>query len=58
MGNVTDISEVHGASIFSVEVCRVVVLKRMGRREDRVGIGASSGPVGTVDEENFTGGPF
>jgi hypothetical protein len=31
-------------------------LKRMGRRGgDRVRIGASSGPVGTVDQENCTG---
>jgi hypothetical protein len=51
VGSVVDVSEVHSASIFRVEVCRLVsyyvyvslyhsIMKRKGEKGDRVGIGA------------------
>jgi hypothetical protein len=55
------VSEVHAASIFAVEGggCFLCILKGMGKRGGyRVRIGASSGPVGAVDQENCTDAPF
>jgi hypothetical protein len=65
VGDLSNISEAHGASIIRVEVCRMAschvwhyVLNRNGGREERVRIGASSRPVGTVEWESCAHGSF
>jgi hypothetical protein len=54
---VADISEVHGASIFSVEVSRVSSciygFWSNTSLEIRVKAGVLAGPVGTVDKEKL-----
>jgi hypothetical protein len=62
------VSEVNATSIFRVEVCRLLSFlyayiafcfeKRRGGGGNRVGFGASPGPVGTVDKVSCAAGPF
>jgi hypothetical protein len=64
VGDVASVSEVRAASIFRVEVCMLVsfcvyiTLCFRKRKGDRVGIGASPRPVGTVDRERCADGPL
>jgi hypothetical protein len=65
VGDVTNVSEVQPTCTFRVEVCASFCVyiefcfeTERGRVGDRMGIGASSGPVRTVGRGSCASGPF